>query len=260
MVRWVLTIKLCWLIIAVFGASFATAQARPKIGLALAGGGAKGSAHVAVIKALEQYRIPVDYIAGTSIGAYVGGLYALGYSADEIKDIMFSVGLEKGYSDAIAREHLHYRNKQQQDKFNIPLELGFRDGQIQLPPGLLLGQSMSNLYLQSIGSIANLNSFDNLAIPFRAIATDLESSQAVVLAKGNLVQSMLASAAVPGALTPVEIDGHLLVDGGMSDNLPIQVVRDMGADIVIAVDISSLCKAARNYKTVCRCCASSVGF
>ncbi len=212
---------------------------RPKIGLALAGGGAKGSAHIAVLKALEENNIAVDYIAGTSIGAYVGGLYALGYSADEIQTIMFDADFNRGYSDAIAREDLTFRRKQQKDRFNIPFEVGFRSGRLQIASGLLQGQTMSELYRGSVGAIPNLDDFDDLPIPFRAVATDLVTSNAVVLDRGDLVRVMQASATVPGALTPTEIDERLLVDGGLSNNLPITLVREMGADIVIAVDISA---------------------
>jgi len=213
---------------------------RPKIGLALSGGGAKGSAHIAVLELIEANNIPIDYVAGTSIGAYVGGLYALGYSAPEIKQIMYSAELERGYSDAIDRARLPFREKRQYDKFNIRLDAGYRDGEFHLPSGVLYGQSMSAAYRRSVGNIPRFDSFDELAIPFRAVATDLATSEAVAISHGDLVQAMKASAAVPGALVPVELEDRLLVDGGMSQNLPISEVRRMGADIVIAVDISSL--------------------
>ncbi len=221
---------------------------RPKIGLALAGGGAKGSAHIAVLKALEENNIAVDYIAGTSIGAYVGGLFALGYSADEIQAIMFEADFNRGYSDAIAREDLTFRRKQQKDRFNIPFEFGFRNGRLQVASGLLQGQTMSELYRGSVGAIPNLDDFDDLPIPFRAVATDLVTSNAVVLDRGDMIRVMQASATVPGALTPTEIDGRLLVDGGLSNNLPATLVREMGADIVIAVDISSTLLARQDLQ------------
>ena len=221
---------------------------RPRIGLALAGGGAKGSAHIAVLKALEENNIAVDYIAGTSIGAYVGGLYALGYSADEIQTIMFEADFNRGYSDAIAREDLTFRRKQQKDRFNIPFEFGFRNGRLQAASGLLQGQTMSELYRGSVGAIPNLDDFDDLPIPFRAVATDLVTSNAVVLDRGDMIRVMQASATVPGALTPTEIDERLLVDGGLSNNLPITLVREMGADIVIAVDISATLLARQDLQ------------
>jgi len=219
--------------------AFPVQAERPKIGLALAGGGAKGSAHIAVLELLEANNIPVDYIAGTSIGAYIGGLYALGYSAAEIREIMYSADMASGYSDSIDRDLLRFRTKRQTDKFNLGLEAGFSDGQVRIPWGLLYGQSTARVFRRSAGNIPNFDSFDDLAIPFRAIATDLATNDIVVLASGNLLKAMKASATVPGALVPVEIDEYFLVDGGMAGNLPITEVKNMGADIVIAVDISS---------------------
>lgn len=215
------------------------AEQRPRIGLVLAGGGAKGSAHVAVLEFLEANRIPVDFISGTSIGAYVGGLYALGYDARQIKTIMYNQGLNRGYSDAIRRDDLPYRNKRHEDKFNLPVEMGYRDGELHFPGGLLYGQTMSSIYLGSVGNLVNLHSFDDLAIPFRAVATDLTTGETVALSRGNLIRAMQASATVPGALVPMEIEGRYLVDGGISNNIPIAEVKQMGADIVIAVDISA---------------------
>jgi NTE family protein len=219
--------------------SFHAQAERPKIGLALAGGGAKGSAHIAVIEVLEANNIPIDYIAGTSIGAYVGGLYALGYSGAEIREIMFNADLGKGISDAVDRGKLQYRDKATHDKFNVGLQMGYRNKKIRFPWGLLYGQSMSAAYRRSVGNIPNFDSFDNLAIPFRAVATDLATNEAVVLDKGNLIKSMKASATVPGALVPVVLGGKYLVDGGMAANLPVSQVREMGADIIIAIDISA---------------------
>lgn len=239
--------RLYLLLILAFYAFPAQAE-RPRIGLALSGGGAKGSAHIAVIELLEANNIPIDYIAGTSIGAYVGGLYALGYSAEEIRQIMFSADFESGFTDAIDRDKLPYRRKRQLDQFNIGLELGYRDGEIRFPWGVLYGQSMAQVYRRSVGNIPNFDSFDDLAIPFHALATDLTSSKVVVLDSGDLIQAMKASATVPGVLIPTRIDDRILIDGGMSQNLPIQEVKNMGADIVIAVDISDSLQAREEIK------------
>lgn len=214
-------------------------HARPKIGLALGGGGAKGSAHIGVLKVLEQHNIPIDYIAGTSIGSVIGGMYASGLNANEIQQIMRDIPWADGYSDQIPREDLPWRIKQQRDQYNIPLELGLNDNQITMPSGLLYGQAATRLLREAIGEHPNFTSFDELAIPYRAIATDLVSYQAVVIDKGSLFTAMRASSSVPGALAPEEIDGKLLVDGGITKNLPVDVVRAMGADIIIAVDIGS---------------------
>ncbi|MFY0639427.1 MAG: patatin-like phospholipase family protein [Bermanella sp.] len=216
-----------------------TAIARPKIGLALGGGGAKGSAHIGVLKVLEQHNIPIDYIAGTSIGSVIGGMYATGLRADEIEAIMLSTPWADGYSDQIPRQYLPWRIKQQKDQFNIPLEMGVKDYQIKIPSGLLYGQGATRLLREAIGEHPNFASFDNLAIPYRAIATDLVSYQSVVIDKGSIFAAMRASSSIPGALAPEEIDGLVLVDGGITKNLPVDVVRDMGADIIIAVDIGS---------------------
>ena len=215
------------------------AIARPKIGLVLSGGGAKGAAHIGVLKVLEQNHIPIDYIAGTSIGAYVGGLYALGYSADEIEKLMLETDWNKGYSDVIPRQSLSYRDKQQRDQYNVPLSLGYSKDKIQSSSGLLLGQTMSRLLRNSTDLIQEFSSFDELAIPYRAVATDLTTSHAVVLDSGSVVFAMQASASVPGALEPAHWKGKLLVDGGIANNMPVDVVKKMGADIVIAVDIGS---------------------
>ena len=214
-------------------------EIRPKIGLVLSGGGAKGAAHIGVLKILEQNRIPVDYIAGTSIGAYVAGMYALGYSATEIEKIMLNESWSDGYSDTIPRQALSYRNKLQRDRFNIPLNMGYSDDEVKVPNGLLRGQTMSQLLQRSTGLVNQFGHFDELAIPYRAVATDLETSKAVIISHGSIVQAMQASATVPGALQPVEYEGRLLIDGGIGNNMPVDVVQGLGADIIIAVDIGS---------------------
>ncbi|QIR13344.1 patatin-like phospholipase family protein [Shewanella aestuarii] len=212
---------------------------RPTIGLVLSGGGAKGAAHIGVLQVLEANNIPVDYIAGTSIGAYVAGMYALGFSANEIETIMLEGDWDKGYSDTIPRENLSYRDKQLRDKYNIPIDVGFKNREITAPSGLLQGQTMSHLLRHSTDLVEQFGDFDDLAIPFRAVSTDLATSEPVILSKGSIVQAMQASATVPGALQPALIDGKLLVDGGIANNMPVDVVKAMGADIIIAVDIGS---------------------
>lgn len=215
------------------------AAERPKIGLVLSGGGAKGAAHVGVLKILEEHHIPVDYIAGTSIGAYVAGMYSLGYSASEVEAIMMGVDWDSGYSDTIPRNVLSYKDKQLRDRYNIPLNIGYNEGEVKAPSGLLRGQTMSQLLRQSTDLVSQFGDFDDLAIPYRAVATDLETSLPVVINQGSLVKAMQASATVPGALQPTQIDGKLLVDGGIANNMPVDVVKAMGADIIIAVDIGS---------------------
>ena len=179
---------------------------RPTIGLVLSGGGAKGAAHIGVLQVLEANHIPVDYIAGTSIGAYVAGMYALGFSANEIETIMLKGEWDEGYSDTIPREELTFRDKQLRDKYNIPVDVGYKEGSITSPSGLLQGQTMSHLLRHSTDLVEQFGDFDDLAIPYRAVATNLATSEAVLLSKGSIVQSMQASASVPGALQPALID------------------------------------------------------
>jgi NTE family protein len=237
---WFLTSCICFSLAVqpVYAANKSTKE-RPTIGLVLSGGGAKGTAHIGVLKVLEKHHIPVDYIAGTSIGAYVAGMYALGYNADQIEKIMLNGEWSKGYSDTIPRDKLSYRDKQQRDQFNIPLTVGYSNNSLTSPSGLLRGQSMSQLLRNSTGLVEQFGDFDELAVPYRAVATDLATSEAVVLSRGSVVQAMQASATVPGALQPALIDGRLLVDGGIANNMPVDVVKAMGADIIIAVDIGS---------------------
>ncbi|QYJ71882.1 patatin-like phospholipase family protein [Shewanella sp. FJAT-51649] len=227
------SVFLCFLLTPLYAAE------RPKVGLVLSGGGAKGAAHVGVLKILEEHHIPVDYIAGTSIGAYVAGMYSLGYSASEVEAIMMGVDWDSGYSDTIPRNVLSYRDKQLRDRYNIPLNIGYNEGEVRAPSGLLRGQTMSQLLRQSTDLVQQFGDFDALAIPYRAVATDLETSLPVVIDHGSLVKAMQASATVPGALQPTQIDGKLLVDGGIANNMPVDVVKAMGADIIIAVDIGS---------------------
>lgn len=214
-------------------------KTRPVIALVLSGGGAKGAAHIGVIETLEKYHVPIDIVVGTSIGAYVGGLLALGYNAQQIKSMMFSAAWQRGFSDFIPRDQLLFADKTLRDKYNVTLNLGYSNGEIKLPGGLLLGQSAMQVLNQSIGDVGDLNSFDDLPIPYRAVATDLVTSDQVVLHDGSIAQAMKASSTVPGALVPTKLHGKLLVDGGISNNLPVSVARSMGADIIIAVDIGS---------------------
>lgn len=216
---------------------------RPKIGLVLSGGGARGAAHLGVLKVLEENQIPVDMIAGTSFGALVGGLYASGYSADELTAILEDINWQAVLSTEAPRVKRSFRRKQDDDGFLIQFRLGIKDGKLKLPSGLVTPNNLRLLLRELAAGAHNVRNFDNLAIPFRAVATDLESGQAVVLNKGDLASSMVASMAVPALFPPVDLNGQLLVDGGVSNNVPIDVARAMGADIVIVVDISTPMKS-----------------
>ncbi len=220
---------------------------RPKVAVVLAGGGAKGAAHIGVLKALEEMKIPVDIITGTSMGAYVGGLYATGMSADEIESFIYSVDWNSGYQDRVDRSQRRVRDKEYEDRYQINTDLGLGFGEIRLPTGVVQGQNMLRILRESTGNLARLNSFDQLAIPYRSVATDILALEEVVIDNGYLVDAMMASMSVPGALPPYELNGHLLVDGGVVNNMPVDVARAMGADVVIAVDISTDYKTAEDF-------------
>lgn len=212
---------------------------RPIIALVLAGGGAKGAAHMGVLKALEEMKIPVDIVLGTSMGAYVAGLYATGMDAEEIEGVIYSVNWQSGYRDRVSRSQRRVRNKEYEDRYQLTTDLGFGWDGLRAPRGVVQGQSMLRILRETSGNIAKLDSFDDLVIPYRAVATDIIEMKPVVLDKGYLVDAMMASMSVPGALPPYDIDGRWLVDGGVTNNMPVDIAKQMGADVVIAVDISS---------------------
>ncbi|WP_394211622.1 patatin-like phospholipase family protein [Enterovibrio calviensis] len=230
------------LAVAMLFASFAFSQekiSRPTVGLVLGGGGAKGAAHVGVLKALEEMRIPVDYIAGTSMGAYVGGLYAIGMTADEISVLMESIDWNAGYQDRVYRGDRRTRDKEHEDRYNLSTNFGFDFKSLKTPQGIVQGQNMIRILRESTGNLPSFESFDQMVVPYRAVATDIERLVPVVIGDGQLTEAMLASMAVPGALPPVELEGRYLVDGGSVNNMPVDVAKALGADIVIAVDIST---------------------
>jgi len=213
--------------------------ARPRIGLVLSGGGARGAAHVGVLKVLEQLHVPIDAIAGTSMGAVVGGLYASGLSARDIEKIMTSLNWQVAFHDRPPREDLTLRRKQEDENFLVKLPLGVRGHRIVLPKGLIEGQGLSQMLRRLTLPVARITNFDELPTRFRAVATDLESGGPVVLAAGDLTSAMRASMSAPGIFAPVERQGLILVDGGIADNVPIDVARQMGVDLLIVVDVGS---------------------
>ena len=213
------------------------AEHRPRIGLVLSGGGARGAAHVGVLKVLEQLHVPVDAIAGTSMGAVVGGLYASGLSAGDIEKIMTSINWQDAFRDRPAREDLDLRRKQEDETFLVRFPLGVRDGHIVLPKGLIEGQRLTQTLRRLTLPVARISNFDELPTPFRAVATDLETGESVVLGSGDLTIAMRASLSAPGVFAPVEREGRLLVDGGIADNVPVDIARAMGVDVVIVVDV-----------------------
>jgi NTE family protein len=212
---------------------------RPRIGLALSGGGARGAAHIGVLQILERERIPIDYIAGTSMGSIVGGMYASGMTTAEIEAQLVAVDWDDVFEDKVDRENRSFRRKTDDRLWLIQRKPGFNKGKVTLPAGLVQGQKINQLLIALTLPVADVEDFDELAIPFRAVAADIQTGEAVVLGSGNLPMAIRASMSIPAIMTPVTWGEYKLVDGGIASNLPIEVVRGMGADIVIAVDIST---------------------
>ncbi len=216
-----------------------TKDGSPRIGLVLGGGGARGAAHVGVLRVLEEMKIPISCIAGTSIGSIVGGLYAAGLSPDDIERVITSMDWNKIFRDAPPPSDLTYRRKQDAAQYLINFDLGIKNGEFVVPKGLLQGQNLNLLLKSILIHTEGLPDFDHLRIPFRAVASDIETGETVVFKDGDLVSAIRASMSIPGVFAPVERDGRMLVDGGVSNNLPVDVALAMGADWVIVVDIGT---------------------
>jgi NTE family protein len=212
---------------------------RPRIGLALGGGGARGIAHVSVLREIEAQHIPIDCIAGTSMGALVGGLYSSGMSVDAMEELVRSTNWTQLFDDAIPRAERSYRRKQDDKDALATVGVGLNDGRVRVSPGLLQGERILAMFESSTLGVSAIDDFDDLPIPYRAVATDLNTGQPVVLGRGSLAMAMRASMSLPGIFQPIEIDGRVLLDGGIADQVPIDVLRAMGADIVIAVDVGT---------------------
>ncbi|UUI60644.1 MULTISPECIES: patatin-like phospholipase family protein [Aeromonas] len=222
---------------------------RPRIALVLSGGGAKGSAHIGILKVLEEKRIPVDIIVGTSMGSYVAGMYAMGLSAEEVERTTLAIDWNKGYQDKVGRDELSLRKKQQSEKYQLRTDIGVNGDAVQFPDGFFQGQSMASLLRHATSNLPAQKSFDDLPIPYRAVATDMETVTPFVLEGGSLAKAMQASMSIPGALKPVEWEGHILADGGTVNNMPVDVAKGMGADVVIAVDIGARLRTRESLKS-----------
>ena len=210
---------------------------RPRIGLVLGGGGARGAAHIGVLRELERQRVPIDAIAGTSMGAIIGGLYASGKTPAQLEDIVSTLDWADAMSDRPSREHLSFRRKLDDELYPIRLELGVRDKGLLLPMGAVEGQRLDLVLRELTIDVSHINNYDELPIPFRAVATDVGTGMPHVMAGGDLARSIRASMSVPAIFAPAELDGKLLVDGGIAANLPVDVMREMDVDIIIAVDV-----------------------
>jgi NTE family protein len=211
----------------------------PKIGLVLGGGGARGAAHIGVIRRLEELRVPVHFIGGTSMGALVGGFYATGMSAGQLQETVEAIDFEELFKDATERQEQAYRRKRDDDLSLFGPKFGVGRDSVLLPRGAVHGQKISYLFEQLTSERTRERDFNRLPIPYRAVAADIETGVPVVLAEGSLSLAMRSSMSVPGVFDPVEWGDHILVDGGIANNLPIDVVRDLGAEVIIAVEVGT---------------------
>lgn len=209
---------------------------RPVIGLALSGGGALGLAEIGVLQWMEEHHIPVDRIAGTSMGSIVAAMYATGMSPAEIEDFALKIDWDEAFLPEPTYTQLSYRRKQDRRQFQIRASLGLKHG-LNGPNGFNAGQGVGLLLDQIALPVSEVSNFDQFPIPFRCVATDMISGEAVVLRDGQLAQAVRASMAIPGEFTPVEINGRVLADGGLVQNIPVETVQGMGADKVIAVEL-----------------------
>jgi len=222
---------------------------RKRVGLVLGGGGAKGAAEVGVLKVLEEAGIPIDYIAGTSIGAIVGGLYAIGYDAADLDSLFRNQDWIFLLSDQVKREAKSFLAREEKEKYWLHIPFS-KERKVSLPTGYVTGQNIVNLFSKLTVGYHRVEDFSQLPIPFRCVTVDLVEGREVVLSSGSLPLAMRASMSIPGMFAPVEWDGMLLVDGGALNNLPVDVVRDMGAEVIICVDLSTGWKAREELKSV----------
>ena len=233
MKKYILLLVVFFIVLPVFSQK----KDRPKIGLVLSGGGAKGFAHIGVLKVLEEAGIQIDYIGGTSMGSIVGGLYASGYNAAQLDSIFTRTNFDELLSDYIPRETKNFYEKRNDEVYSLVLP--FNNYKIGIPDALSKGLYNFNLLSRLTRNVRHITDFNKLKIPFLCIGTDIETGQQVILDKGNLARAMIASSAFPSLFSPVEYQGRFLVDGGVVNNYPIDEIRKLGADIIIGVDVQN---------------------
>jgi NTE family protein len=210
---------------------------RPKVGLVLSGGAAKGMAHVGVLKVIEEAGLKIDYIGGTSMGGLVSALYAIGYSADTLASMVATLDWDRLLSDDIPRRELSIEEKPDYDRYFVTFPL--RERKVKLPQGVITGQNIENLFTELCSHVYNIQDFNQFQIPFLCVSADVATGTEVIHRKGYLPGAMRATMAIPSVFTPVKIDGKLLIDGGVLNNFPVDHVKDMGADILIGVNVAA---------------------
>ena len=212
-------------------------KARPKIAVVLGGGGAHGVAHLGVLQELERQRVPVDLVVGTGFGSLIGGLYASGMTVGEISDFLFDTNWRGVFDPDTQREDLSFRRKRDDDDFLIKYRVGIKDGQAQLPTSLVANEKLMQILQSVTARSKGMKNFDALPVPFRTVAMDLVTGEEVVLDSGSLDRAMLAAFSAPGTFPPVQIDDRVLITGSLINNLPVDIARDWGADVIIVVDV-----------------------
>lgn len=233
-------------------------QSDIKVGLVLSGGGAKGLAHVEVLKKLDEAGVRIDYIAGTSMGAIIGGLYASGYNAMELDSLLKTYDLTSLVKDDLPREVSSFYQKENEGKYAITLPLS--KGRIGLPSAVSTGQNAYNVFSRLTEHVHEVNDFSELTVPFFCIATNLETGEEVVLDKGFLPEAIRASGSLPGLLAPVTVDGEVLVDGGIVDNFPVEKMKEKGVDYIIGVNVSSGLKDVEDLNSLPEILLQIAGF
>ena len=219
----------------------------PKVGLVLSGGGAKGMAHIGALKVIEEAGITIDYIGGTSMGAIVGALYASGYSANELDSLFREADFDELIQDNLPRGAKTFYEKEDSERY--ALTLPFDDFKISFPSALSGGQRIYNELVQLLYHVKDVNDFNNLPIPFFCVATNIESGAEVILDKGYLPQAVMASGTFPSLFEPVELEGQILIDGGVTNNYPVMEVKKLGADIIIGVDVQHGLRSRENLQS-----------
>jgi len=233
-------------------------NSRPKIGVVLSGGGAKGFAHIGALKVLVEAGVPIDYVGGTSMGGIMGGLFSSGYHPDSLEKMVMSQNWEELLAGKLSRKDLSMSEKDEDGKYFFSLP--FREKKLKLPSGLVAGQSVYDLLSYYASPAYGVHDFHKLEIPFLCIAADIETGEYVVLDKGYLPDAMRATMAIPTVFAPIEIDGKLLVDGGLVNNYPVEEVRKMGADIIIGVDVGDALKSKEELNSLIKILDQSTAF
>src|SRR5947209_5696763 len=210
-------------------------EKRPKLGVALAGGAALGLAHIGVLEWMEEHRIPIDYIAGTSMGGLVASMYATGMTGKEMQDFADRVNWRQALSPGAPYKQLAFRRKEDAAQFPVAFEIGIKGLKVGLPSGLSAGQGVGLVLARIAAPYGRMRSFDDLPTPFRCVASDLNGGKGVVFGAGSLFDALRATMSLPALFAPVKTDGKLLVDGALTNNLPVDVVKGMGAEYTLAV-------------------------